>query len=213
MNTESGASVSAKTVGISTIARHRKDFECDHAVVVGQLFPTAQKESSALAKEIAEDRALTAKANQPRTITLIHIEDLANLVQHRPVKALTLQRIRELLAKQSMPEDCKNWIDAVIAEKPPRHDYATIIKTIARLQKGPRHEPVEYGELRAELRHGFPRIDYPDIGELRAVCERMAGLVPDEIEATPRTVALNQGVPNILAKLESATKAHLGETE
>ena len=208
-----GASVSAKTVGISTIARHRKDFECDHAVVVGQLFPTAQKESSALAKEIAEDRALTAKANQPRTITLIHIEDLANLVQHRPVKALTLQRIRELLAKQSMPEDCKNWIDAVIAEKPPRHDYATIIKTIARLQKGPRHEPVEYGELRAELRHGFPRIDYPDIGELRAVCERMAGLVPDEIEATPRTVALNQGVPNILAKLESATKAHLGETE
>jgi hypothetical protein len=206
-----GAKVSAKAVGISTIARQRKDFDCQHAVVVGQLFPTTQKEASALAKEIAEDRLLTAKAKDPRTITLIHIEDLANLVQHRPVKALTLQRIREMLQNQSLPQDCKTWVDAVLAEKPVRHDYATIVKTIAKLQAGPRNEPVEYGELRAELRHGTPRVDYADLAELRGVCERMAGLAPDEIEATSRTVALNQGVPNILAKLEAATKAHLAD--
>jgi hypothetical protein len=206
-----GAKVSAKAVGISAIARQRKDFDCQHAVVVGQLFPTTKNEASALAKEVGDDRTLTAAAKDPRTITLIHIEDLANLVQHRPVKALTLQRIREMLQNQSLPEDCKKWVDAVLAEKPVRHDYATIINTIARLQAAPRNEPVEYGELRAELRHGKPRIDYPDLGELRAVCERMAGLAPDDIEATPRTVALNQGVPNILAKLESATKAHLAD--
>src|SRR5207302_960598 len=102
--------------------------------------------------------------------------------------------------KNSLPEECKRWVDAVIAEKPVKHDYATIVKTIARLQAGPRSEPVEYGELRAELRHGQPRIDYIDIAELREVCERMAGLAPDEIEATALTIALNQGVPNILAK-------------
>jgi hypothetical protein len=206
-----GAKVSAKTVGISTIARQRKDFDCQHAVVVGQLFPTTNKEASALAKEIAEDRKLNAKSDNPRTITLIHIEDLANLVQHRPVKQLTLQRIRDMLRSCSLPEECKKWVDALIAERPVTHDYATIVKTIAKLQSGPRSEPVEYGELRAELRHGKPCIDYTSIDELRVACERMAGLAPDEIEATAHTVALNQGVPNILAKIEAATKAHLAK--
>lgn len=206
---KAGAKVSAKAVGVSGIARQRKAFDCQHAVVVGQLFPTTQMEASALAKEIADDRRLTAAAGEPRTVTLIHIEDLANLVQHRPVKALTLQRIREMLQTCSLPQECKKWVDAVIAEKPVRHDFATIVKTIARLQIGPRHEPVEYGELRAELRHGTPRIDYNDLDELREVCKRMAGLAPDEVDATGRTVELNQSVPNILAKIESATKAHL----
>lgn len=206
---KAGAKVSAKAVGVSAIARQRKAFDCQHAVVVGQLFPTTQMEASALATEIADDRRLTATAGEPRTVTLIHIEDLANLVQHRPVKALTLQRIREMLQTCSLPQECKKWVDAVIAEKPVRHDFATIVKTIARLQTGPRHEPVEYGELRAELRHGTPRIDYNDLDQLREVCKRMAGLAPDEVDATDRTVELNQSVPNILAKIESATKAHL----
>jgi hypothetical protein len=208
---KAGAKVAAKTVGVSTIARQRKDFDCQHAVVVGQLFPTTQAEASALAKEIADDRRLTASAGEPRTITLIHIDDLANLVQHRPVKALTLQRIRELLQSCPLPQDCKKWVDAVMAEKPVRHDFATIVKTIDRLQAGPRHEPVEYGELRAELRHGTPHIDYNDLAELRDVCKRMAGLAPDEVDATDRSVELNQSVPNILAKIESATRAHLAD--
>ncbi len=207
-----GAKVSAKTVGISTIARQRKDYGCQHAIVVGQLFPTSQADTSALAKEIAEDRRLTKAAGDPRTITLIHIDDLANLVQHRPVKALTLQRIRGMLESCSLPQESKKWVDGVIAEQPVRHDYATIVKTIARLQTGPRHEPVDYGELRAELRHGTPKIDYADLDELRDVCRRMAGLAPDEVDATDRTVELNQSVSNILAKIESATKAHLGGT-
>lgn len=208
-----GAKVSAKAVGIAGIARQRREFDCQHAVVVGQLFPTTQEEASALAKEIENDRKLTSSAGDPRTITLIHIEDLARLVQQRPVKALTLQRIRELLTAQALPDQCKRWVDGVVHEKPVRHDYSTIVKAIARLQAGPRSEPVEYGELRVELRHGTPRIDYDDMSELRGVCTRMAGLVPDEIEATDRTVALNQAVPNILAKLESATKAHLDQAK
>jgi hypothetical protein len=126
--------------------------------------------------------------------------------------ALTLQRIQEMLKTCSLPQDCKKWVDAVMAEKPVRHDFATIVKTIARLQAGDRHEPVEYGELRAELRHGTPCIDYNDLDELRDVCKRMAGLAPDEVDATDRTVELNQSVPNILKKIESATKAHLADS-
>jgi len=47
-----GTKVSAKTVGISTIARQRDDYECEHAIVVGPDFPTTNGEGSALVKEI-----------------------------------------------------------------------------------------------------------------------------------------------------------------
>ena len=50
-----GAKVSAKTVGVSGIARQRDDYECDHAAVVGPDFPTSDGELSALVKEIKKD--------------------------------------------------------------------------------------------------------------------------------------------------------------
>jgi hypothetical protein len=206
-----GTTVSAKTVGVATIARQRKKFNCEHAIVVGQQFPTSMKDKSALGQEIAEDRRLTKKDGAPRTITLITIDDLANLVQQQPVKALTLPRIRSMLEECSLPEECKVWIDKLMAEKPVKHDYAAILKTIAKLEAGNRAEPVQYGELRAELRHLTPKIDYPDIGELREVCKRMAGLAPDDVFASESTVELQQSVPNIIAKIATATKAHLAD--
>jgi len=209
---KAGAKVSAKAVGISTVARHRDNFGCQHAIVVGQLFPRGD-ERSALAVEVGKDRTLTQADGDARTITLINIDDLADLVQHRPVKALTLQRIRAMLQENSMPEECKQWIAGVLAEKPVRPDYATILNAIALLQAHERNEPVEYSEVRNELRHTKPPVDYADLNDLRDVCLRMAGLVPDEIDATNRTIALNQAVPNILAKLRSATSAHLADRD
>lgn len=206
-----GTTVSAKTVGISTIARQRKKYSCEHAIVVGQQFPTSQKDKSSLGQEIAEDRRLTKKDGAPRTITLITIDDLADLVQQQPVKALTLPRIRTMLEECSLPEECKAWIDKLKAEKPVKHDYAAILKTIAKLEAGKRAEPVEYGELRAELRHLSHPIDYADIGELKEVCKRMAGLAPDEVFAAENTIELSQSVPNIVAKIAAATKAHLSD--
>lgn len=204
-----GTKVSAKTVGIAAIARQRKKFNCEHAIVVGQQFPTSQADKSALGQEIAEDRRLTKNDGAPRTITLITIDDLASLVQQQPVKALTLPRIRTMLEECSLPEECKAWIDRLIAEKPVKHDYPAILRTIAKLESNNRAEPVEYGELRAELRHLSPAIDYTDIGELREVCKRMAGLAPDEVFAGENTVQISQSVPNILGKIAAATKAHL----
>lgn len=52
-----GTKVSAKSVGISTVARQRDKFECDHAVVVGPAFPTSQGDRSALAEVACLPRA------------------------------------------------------------------------------------------------------------------------------------------------------------
>jgi hypothetical protein len=105
----------------------------------------------------------------------------------------------------------QKWIAGVLAEKPARPNYAAILKVIAELQSHERNEPVEYIEVRNELRHAKPPIDYAQLDDLKDVCMRMAGLVPHEIDATARTIALNQAVSNILTKLHSSTVEHLAD--
>ena len=47
--------------------------------------------------------------------------------------------------------------------------------------------------------------------ELIELCKAMAAMASYEISATDRTVELNQSPANVLAAIESATKAHLAE--
>ncbi len=89
----------------------------------------------ALATEIKADRDSTAAHGIPRTITAIHIDDLARLVQLRPVKRLGLEKLREMLQTCGLPEDCKNWIDGIekqVVAKPP---YEKIVNAIHTLQQ------------------------------------------------------------------------------
>jgi hypothetical protein len=204
-----GAKVSAKGVGIAGIARQRDDSQCEHAIVVGPSFP--QGEHAALAKEIKADRDNTAAAKKPRTITLIHVDDLARLVQLRPVKRLGLTKIREMLQTCSLPEDCKKWIDEIEKLRVTKPPYERIIGAIHQLQSDSRNEPVTYGELRNELKHANPPIHYADLDELVELCRGMSQMAPGEITATNQTVELDQSPTNVLAAIESATKAHLAD--
>lgn len=206
-----GAKVSAKTVAISAIARQRDDYQCEHALVVGPSFPTSHGEHAALAKEIKADRDHTAAAKKPRTITLIHVDDLARLVQLRPVKRLVLTKIREMLQTCSLPEDCKKWIDDIEKMKVTKPPYERIIGAINQLQTDSRNEPVAYGELRNELKHSDPPIRYADLDELVELCKAMSQMAPGEITATNQTVELDQSPKNVLDAIESATKAHLAD--
>ena len=88
--------VAAGTVDIAAVIRHRDKFECQHALVVGRSFPTTQGEKSALAQDIADDRRKTKALNDPKTITLITIDDLAELVRLRPIKRIGLRQLRGL---------------------------------------------------------------------------------------------------------------------
>ena len=129
-----GKKVAAATVKTATIARHRDDYKCDHALVVGPSFPTAQGDNSVLAKEINDDRKPEAETGKVRTITLINVDDLARLVQLRPIKRLDLARIREMLTLCRLPEECKAWIDKIEKETVAKPPYAKIINAIHALQ-------------------------------------------------------------------------------
>jgi hypothetical protein len=193
-------------VKVSTIARHRNDYKCEHAVVVGRAFPTG-KDGNALTKEIDEDRSSTRAAGKPRTITLITIEDLAKLVRLRPLKQLGLRKLRELLETSRTPEDSSTWIEALrrtTIKKPP---YKEIVTTIERLQK--KHKKlsrVKYAALLVELSHLTPPIDYDTEEELREVCKAMAQMAPQAMFAGPDAVELDQSAANVIEAIEGAMK-------
>src|SRR5262249_314081 len=132
---EDGKKVSAATVDTATIARHRDDYKCDHALVVGPSFPTAQGNECALAKQIDADRRRGSGTGKVRTITLINVDDLARLVQLRPAKRLDLARIRDLLISCRLPQECKTWIDKIENETVAKPPYRKIINAIHDLQK------------------------------------------------------------------------------
>ncbi len=196
---------------MSTIVRQRDEAQCDHAVVVAPAFDHAPGKDRALAKEIKADRNTTAANGKPRTITAIHIEDLARLVQLQPVKRLSLTKIREMFQTCSMPEQCKEWVNKVekqVVAKPP---YAKIIKAIHALQQEWHMAAVEYGALRVALGKEMPPYKVATNDELIELCKAMAAMASYEISATDRTVELNQSPQNVLAAIESATKAHLAD--
>jgi len=206
-----GTKLKTQTLGVSTIAQHRDEAQCEHAIVVAPAFDHMPGKASALAKHIKVDRDSTAASGRPRTITAIHIEDLARLVQLRPVKRLGLAKIREMLQTCSLPEQCKEWVNKVERESVAKPPYERIINAIHALQQEYHMAAVEYGALRVALGKETPPYKVSTNDELIELCKAMAGMASYEITATDRTVELDQSPANVLAAIESATKAHLAD--
>jgi hypothetical protein len=158
---------------------------------------------------LKEDRANAAAKGTPRTITAIHVDDLARLVQLRPVKRLGLAKLRELLQTCTLPEESKAWVDAIeklTVSKPP---YKKIINAIHEQQQEFGQAAVEYAALRVALSKETPPFKVSTNDELVELCKAMAAMASHEISATDQTVELNQSPANVLAAIESATKEHL----
>jgi hypothetical protein len=205
-----GAKLKTKTFGVSTIARQRDDSQCEHAIVIAPAFDHMPGKDSALAKEIKADRDNAAAKGKPRTITAIHVDDLARLVQLRPLKRLGLEKIREMLRSCSLPEQCRMWIDNVEKEVVAKPPYGKIINAIHALQREYDMAAVDYGSLRVALGKETPPYKVSTNDELTELCKAMALMTNGyEISATDRTVELNQSPANVLAAIEAATKSQL----
>lgn len=201
-----GAKLKTKGFGTAGIARQRNDAGCQHAVVVAPGFDHTAGKDSALAKELRNDKAIKHDDKIVRTITAIHVDDLARLVQLRPLKRLGLAKLRGLFQTCNLPEECKAWIDAVEKEKVAKPPYSKIVKAIHKLQTESRNEPVSYSELRNELKHLSPPINYQDVDELAELCKAMHQMAPGAVMATTSTVELDQSPANVIAAIEVATK-------
>ena len=202
-STKSGrGKVSAATVGISRIARHSNEHGCDHALVVAPGFQ-ASKRTSAIGREIRAEMDSAAGSNKKtRTFTLIEIATLALLVELRPIKQLTLAKIRGLLQECILPHESAAWVEEIRnmpVQNPLR--YRKIIEAIGSLQEDLDQQPVTYGSLLVKLLEIDPATTYRTAPELRAVCEGLAALAPNDISTKGKKVGLEQSVDNAIADI------------
>jgi len=200
---EIGGTVSAKTVGVSTIVRHRDALAATHAVVVAPQFPTTKGEASALAQETANDRRLNEKDG--KTITLIKINDLARLVRLVPARRISLNRLRELFKTCSLPAEAAKWIDALEKEKPTRVPYEKLLKTIYDEQKQYADQVVDLGLIRGVMRDKHHTNMTND--EIETALKALSQLVPDWIFVQSGRVELRTRPDKIL----DAVHHELGE--
>ena len=199
-----GAKVSAKDVGIAAVAQHRDKRQCDHAVVVGPAFPTSGGDASALGQRIHADREKSKAAGTAKTITLITVDALAQLVRLRPVKQIGLQRLRDLFQTSALPEQSAAWVECVRQTAVERPPYRKIVETIEALQRTYKKASVNYSGLRVELSHTIPPVKYETDDDLSELCRGMAQMAPGAMFASSLAVELDQSAENVIAAIEAA---------
>lgn len=205
--------VSNASVRVSTIARHRNEYNCQHALVVGRDFATTFGDKSALAREIDEDRTAWIAKGEPKTITLITIDALADLVKLRPIKQVGLRKMRELFTNCRLPEESTKWVADIAASKPKKQPYKEIVYTIESLQKKKDRMAVKYSVLLNELSHRNPPIEYDTEEPLIELCKGMMQMAPGAIFAGTSTVELDQSAANVMAAINAATKEYEEESQ
>ena len=199
LEAKSGQPVSAHRLNVSGIARHMKDYNCNHHLVIGNGFATSTGEDSASVREIRDHKESSGK-----TITLMHIDDLARLVRIVSSRRIGgLRRLRELFRSCTTPEECKEWVDAIAREKPDNWPYRDILETIWHLAQEQPYEAVEYAAVETELRHR-PKPVKISKRDLIECCKAMQVMVRGVVFARENTVEIDRRPDLILDDIRAA---------
>jgi len=161
-----------------------------------------------LAQDIANDRKNTEARGRPRTITLITIDDLAELVRLRPLRQIGLGKLRELF-QCALPEDSRKWIAEIHDTRVKRPPYKKIVHTIEAQHKKWNKSPVKYAGLREALSNLTPHpILYETEEELIEICKALAQISERTMFAYPETVELDQSAANVIAAIEASMREY-----
>lgn len=184
LEAKSGSKVSAKRLGVSGIARHMREYQCDHHIVIGNAFATSTGDDTASVKEIKDLRKKSGK-----TITLMNVDDLARLVRLVPAKRIGLKRLRELFQTCITPEESQKWVDGIAQEKHETLPHREILETLwERAHRRP-DEAIEYAAVAAALEFRDPPIMIPK-QELVDCCKAMQVMAPGVVFARETTVEI-----------------------
>ncbi len=203
LEAKSGKPVSANRLSVSGIARHMQDYNCDHHLVIGNGFATSTGEDSASVRDINTHKGKTGK-----TITLMHIDDLARLIRIASAKRVGgLSRLRELFRNCVTPEESKLWVDNLSAETPENWPYIEILETVWHLAQEQPNEAVEYAAVITELRHRTPpvRMIKPDLIEC---CKAMQVMARGVVFARENTVEIDRRPDLILEDIRNSVREY-----
>ena len=199
LETKSGQTVSAHRLDVSGIARHMHDYNCDHHLVIGNAFATSSGDDSASVREIN-----THKKHTGKTITLMHIEDLARLIRIASAKRVGgLSRLRNLFRDCVTPEASKEWVDRLASEIPENWPYREILETIwERAERRP-DTAIEYSAVMTALEFRNPPVNISK-KELIDCCRSMQVMARDVVFARNSTVEIDRRPDLILEDIRAA---------
>ncbi|RKY12788.1 MAG: hypothetical protein DRP65_00265 [Planctomycetota bacterium] len=197
-----GVKVKKSQVGVSTVARQRDEFHCDHAIVVGPDFETKKGNKSAVIREIKANSSKTGK-----TITLMRVCDLASLVRLVPLKRIDLGKLRELFQTCTSSIESGEWVKKLKEEKkqsvPPWRD---ILEEIWKLQNETPGEPVEFKEITTAMRRAKKSDLKKD--KMRGYCRALAALAPDYVSVRTNSIELSQRPDKVLDAMKATFAAY-----
>lgn len=199
LEAKSGQAVSAHRLNVAGIARHMQDYNCDHHLVIGNGFATSTGEDSASVREIN-----THKDNTGKTITLMHIDDLARLIRIASAKRVGgLSRLRDLFRNCVTLEESKEWVDGLASEIPENWPYREILETIwERAERRP-DTAIEYSAVMTALEFRNPPVDISK-KELIDCCRSMQVMARDVVFARNNTVEIDRRPDLILEDIRAA---------
>jgi len=151
-------SVATKTIGVSTLARHRDDYKAKYALVVAPDFEGAGGRDSALGKECVKN-----------DVTPIRVEDLALLVEVASARMIGFRKLEELLTTSRTPDESRDWVRRLMAETTAAPPLREVLDVIVELQN--RNDPVRISTIAYALEQRFQIV----LGEMQ-VRELVIGL-------------------------------------
>lgn len=178
--------VQTGNVNIAGIARHRKDYQADYAVVVGKQFSDKKEENSAVVKE----------ARMQGKITLIEIEDFALLIETASTKRLGLYKLRELFETCCSPSESRKWITDFVNESVPVPPIPEILHAIYEMQSSTK-ESVQI----ADIKWQSEKLKKLEKKEIQAWLQSIAALVPEYISVHSDIVELQMHPDRVLSEI------------
>lgn len=177
------AAVSAHTVGVSTLARHRSDYKAQHAVVIAPSFQGGESRTAALGKECVENG-----------LTPMDVGDLALLVEICASRMVSLREIRSLFDCRTAKES-REWVKTLMdSESEGLPPLKELLAAIAQLQQQP--DPVECGTVAFVMRDKF-NLDAIDKDRVKELVVAMRTLAPGYVTLTGDIVTLETSVENV----------------
>ena len=177
--------VKAKTVGISTLARHRDDVaHADHAIVVAPAFEGGSK----------PDSAIVIECNK-HDVTPIRVNDLAALIEIAAARMVGLRRLRGLFDCRTVDQTAK-WVKALADEDEPKSPpLRELLDAMADLQ-AESDDPVELAALIVKLRDTYKIKLKKD--ELEEAIRVLKTLAPSFVSYQPPVVVLETTKEKVL---------------
>lgn len=178
--------VQTSNVNIAGIARHRRDYNADFAVVVGKQFSDKKEENSAVVKE----------ARMQGKITLIEVEDFALLIETASTKRLGLNRLRELFETCCSPSESRKWIKDFIEESVSVPPIPEILYAIYEMQSSTK-ESVQI----ADIKWQNDKLKKLEKKEIQEWLQSIAALVPEYISVHGDIVELQMHPDKVLSEI------------